>query len=91
MMELVTSGWDMWPDVRFVIDEVLACDEWVIAHRGRYVGHGEDGGAAEIPVGYVIVVDDGRIVRQEMFDPDDREAILARFAELGGRCRGGAR
>jgi hypothetical protein len=35
--------------------------------------------------GRVILFDDGRIALVEVFDSDDREAILARFAELAQR------
>jgi class 3 adenylate cyclase/ketosteroid isomerase-like protein len=84
-MQITESVWSISPDIRMCVDEVLACDERVIALRVRWMGTGEDGGGViEVPLGYVNVVEDGRVVRTEQFDPDDREAMLARYRELGG-------
>jgi hypothetical protein len=85
MLDLADSAWSMSPDVRAMIDEVIACDEHVSAILLRYVGSAaEGGGAIEIPVGYVSVFAEGRAIRGEQFDPSDRDAMLARYAELGG-------
>jgi class 3 adenylate cyclase/ketosteroid isomerase-like protein/predicted ester cyclase len=85
LVELAASAWQMWPDIRWGMEEVLACDERVIAYRGRYLGSGADWASPmEIPVGYVTVVEDGRIQRQEQFDYDDAAEMLARYVELGG-------
>ena len=76
------------PDFRCVIDEVLALSERVIAQRCRFVGSiPETGGALEVPLGLVTVVEDGLTVTQDVYESDDREAMLARFAELGGGAR----
>jgi hypothetical protein len=66
---------------------VLAADERVIAFRLRWVGHAPEnagGGAFQIETGAVAVIEDGLIVRAEYFPPDDRDPMLARFAELSG-------
>ena len=76
-------------DLRFEIDEVLACDELGIAVRGAWCGTAVDGGGElAIPVGIVMLIEDGRMVSHDFYDHDDREAMLARFAELGGRDPG---
>ncbi len=85
MLDLADSAWATSPDVRAVIDEVMACNEHVSAIRLRYVGSAADGGGAiEIPVGYVSVFADGVAIRGEQFDPGDRDAMFARYRELGG-------
>ncbi len=85
MLELADSAWSMAPDVRASIDEVIACDECTSAILLTYVGSAADGGGLlEIPVGYVSVYAGGVGIRGEQFGPDDREAMLTRFAELGG-------
>ncbi len=85
MLDLVESAWQMAPDIRASIDEVIAADERMIAGVIRYVGSGADGGGAlEIAIGYVTVVADGRGIRAEQFDPHDEKGILARYRELGG-------
>jgi hypothetical protein len=70
-------------DLRCEVDDVLACDERVIALRTTWHGHSADtGGEVEFKFGYVAVVEDGLLVRQDHYDPDDREAMLARYEEL---------
>lgn len=82
---VVTSSWTSF-DIRAEVDEVLAVDGRVMAFRFRWVFHAEDalGGEGVIDVGEVAVIEDGLIVRAEYFTPDDRDAMLARFAELAG-------
>ena len=73
------------PDMRIEIDEVLACDEHVIAAVIRYTGRGADGfGEFEAAIGSVTMIADGRLVHADRYEPDDREAMLARFGELSG-------
>jgi ketosteroid isomerase-like protein len=84
-LDLVVSAWQMAPDIRAAIDEVIAVDERTIALLIKYVGSGADGGGAiEIPIGYVSIVADGHGIHAEQFDPHDRDGILARYRELGG-------
>ncbi len=85
MLDLADSAWAMSPDIRAEINEVIACDDHVSAILLTYSGSAaEGGGAIEIPVGYVSVFASGRAIRGEQFDPSDRDAMLARYAELGG-------
>jgi hypothetical protein len=76
-------------DVRVEIDEVLARDgnvtALIISWRGTS-SQDTGGGAFELTVGNVSVIRNGKFVRAEQFDPDDRKAILARFAELSGQA-----
>jgi ketosteroid isomerase-like protein len=85
MLQLAESAWGVSPDVRFCVDEVMGCDDRVLAVRGAYVGtSGEGGGMAERAIGFVNVVENGRLIRTEVFDPEHRERMLARYRELGG-------
>jgi hypothetical protein len=71
------------PDVRFAIDEVLACDERVIALRASYHGSGLGGqGRFAFEGGFVTVVEDGHSVSVDQYDYDANEAMLARYEEL---------
>jgi class 3 adenylate cyclase len=71
------------PDARFEIDDVLACNERVIALRAAWRGSGRDGaGAFEIEMGLVTVLEGGRQQRIEVFEPDDRRSLIARYSEL---------
>ena len=83
--EVVRSGLDMSPDIKFEVQEVLACDERVMATAVLYRGTaGEGGGPFELPFGYVFTAEDGRATRVDVYDQGDRQAMLARYAELGG-------
>jgi class 3 adenylate cyclase/ketosteroid isomerase-like protein/tetratricopeptide (TPR) repeat protein len=82
---LMRSTWDGNDDLRIEVDEVLAADPRVLATRQRWVGRGSAAGAFEIAVGQVIAIEDGRIVSADQYEPDDCEAMLARFAELSRR------
>ncbi len=87
LVEVVESSWQMAPDVRCSVDEVLACGDSLIAVRCMFVGAvGDGGGLIEIATVYLSVLDGDIAVRGEQFDPDDREGILRRYAELGGTC-----
>jgi hypothetical protein len=60
-------------------------DDRVVALRASWIGHAADGGGGGAwSVGLVRVVEDGRAVSVDQYDADDREAMLARFAELAG-------
>jgi ketosteroid isomerase-like protein len=72
-------------DVRLEPDEVLACDDRVVALRGAFRGQAIDGGGPfELPLGSVVVFEDGMFKRIEQFEAEDREGMLARYRELGG-------
>jgi hypothetical protein len=71
------------PDLRAHFDEVVACDDRVIALRITWRGDAAPGGGeAAVLYGAVAVVEDARMIRIELFEHDDRAAILARYAEL---------
>jgi ketosteroid isomerase-like protein len=85
MEGLLRSAMDAVPDLELRVDEVLACDQRVIAVRQTWRGHTLDGGGEfEIPIGVVGVVEDGMFVSGDQFDYDERRAMIARYAELGG-------
>jgi hypothetical protein len=72
-------------DVRIELDELLACDERVIAMRAAVRGTVPDDGAMfEVRFGAVDVVEDGRFTSVELYDSDDRRALFARYVELAG-------
>jgi hypothetical protein len=71
------------PDVRFAIDEVLACDERVVAMRASYHGQGPGGhGEFAFISGFVTLVEQGHSVHVDQYEYDDDAAMLARYAEL---------
>lgn len=83
--EWTASVFAVSPDVRFSIDDVLACDDRVIAMRASYRGSGlgpGGSGAFEFVAGFVTVVEDGHSVHVDEYEYDDDAAMLARYAEL---------
>jgi ketosteroid isomerase-like protein len=85
IVRLHASGLSAFPDLWLDVVEVLACDSRVLALRSKLRGHGvEGGGEMEVPIGGVVVVEEELVVRMELFEIDDRRAMLARYAELGG-------
>lgn len=89
-VDIVRSAFAVTTDLRIDVDEVLACDESVIALRMTYLGSSRDGGGqVALPVGLVSVIEAGRCVIAEQYDHDDCVAMLARFNELSaGRALG---
>jgi class 3 adenylate cyclase/ketosteroid isomerase-like protein len=86
LREVFESGFAMAPDMRLEVDEVLACDDRVIAMRIAFRGHASDGaGELEISVGYVSVFADDRWLRDEQYEYEDDTRMLARYAALGGQ------
>jgi ketosteroid isomerase-like protein len=72
-------------EVRIEPREVLACDERVLVLRATLRGTAAQGGGQfATPCGYLFVVTDGRIERLEQFEPDARQAMIARYTQLGG-------
>ena len=45
------------------------------------------GGPFALPGAVVAIIESGLLVRWEHYEPSDREGMLARYAELGGRAR----
>jgi class 3 adenylate cyclase/ketosteroid isomerase-like protein len=83
--DLILSAWKGSTDLRAEIDEVLAADQGLVALRTRWVGHDLRGGAFELALGQVVVVGNGQLLSIDQYDPEDREAMMARFEELRGR------
>ncbi|HEY1592794.1 MAG TPA: AAA family ATPase [Solirubrobacteraceae bacterium] len=80
---LHASGLSAFPDLWLDVVEVLACNDAVLALRSKLRGHGtEGGGEMEVPLGGVVAVEDGQVVRMELFEIDDRAAMLTRYEEL---------
>ncbi len=78
----------MGADVRLEVHEVLACDDQAIALSITWQGMASaeiGGGEWAVSPGVVAVVEGGVAVRWEQYESDDRDAMLARYAELGGR------
>ena len=72
-------------DIRLEIDEVLACDDRVIAYRHAWRGTATDGdGSFEAAAGFVTVIEDGLERSVDQFDSEDRSGMIARYVELGG-------
>jgi ketosteroid isomerase-like protein len=85
IVRLYESGLSAFPDLWLDIVEVVACDERVMALRYKLRGHGIDGGGEmEVPLGAVVVAEQDQLVSVELYDMDDRAAMLARYSELGG-------
>ena len=75
------------PNLRLEVDDVLACDEHVIAMRYTWRGRGLKAGEVALSVGAVTVIENGLWVSLDLYEPDDDQAMLARYAELGGHTR----
>jgi hypothetical protein len=76
-----TVGSKLW----FEVDEVLACDDRLFALTCTTHGMAIDGGGTfEIQVGSVALHDKGRRCEEHVYPPEDRQGMLAKFAELGG-------
>ncbi len=74
------------PDVRFSVDEVISCEERVVAMRASYHGSGVGGHSRfAFEAGFVTVVEDGHSISVDVYEYDDNDAILARYAELTTR------
>jgi predicted ester cyclase len=83
---LTRSVFAVSPDVRFAIDEVLACNDRVVAFRASYDGHGLGGsGAFAFLGGFVTVVEDAHSISVDQYEYDDEEEMLARYRSLAGR------
>jgi hypothetical protein len=78
-----TTSWEAIPDLRPEVGEVLAASDGAIAlvidWRGT-VPFG--GGEFLVSVGVVNAVESGQFVTYDQYEPESREAMLARFAEL---------
>jgi hypothetical protein len=68
------------------VDEVLACDDRVIAADVTYHGRSKEGGG-ELVLRFasVSVIESEVRVSADLYDREDRQAVLVRYTELGGR------
>ena len=88
--EMVAQHEGVWAsvrDIRIETDEILALDENTIANTATFRGPAKTeggGGPFELSIAHVARVQDGRYVESHSFDPDDREALMACFAQLAG-------
>jgi ketosteroid isomerase-like protein len=75
--------WDLAPDGQADTVHILACERHGVTSAGRVLGTlAEGGGAFETYFINVLIAERGRITRYELFEPEDVDAALARFAEL---------
>ncbi|HXJ34498.1 MAG TPA: nuclear transport factor 2 family protein [Candidatus Eisenbacteria bacterium] len=75
--------WGLAPDIQFDAVHILAYDRHGVVGAGRMFGTLADGGGVfEICTITLFTVERGRITRDEVFEPEDVDAALARFAEL---------
>jgi hypothetical protein len=81
---IMRSFMDASPDVRGEFDEVIACDDRVIAVRMAWRGRGVKAGELEVTAGAVYVVENGHWKSADFYDAEDRRAVVARYVELGG-------
>jgi ketosteroid isomerase-like protein/tetratricopeptide (TPR) repeat protein len=84
LRDLYRSAMDIWPDVHTEPHEVLACDDRVIAFTHTTSGTDGKGSPFEIPFGVVFLVENGLITTWDQYEPDNRQAMIGRYAELGG-------
>src|SRR5262249_20716847 len=80
--ESFAALWDLAPDVQMALTCQLAYAPYGSVGHGRVFGTLRDGGAFENPTVGGSSVADGRLARLELFEPEQVDAALARFAEL---------
>lgn len=72
-------------DRQAAVEEVLACDDRVIAARVTYRGTSKaEGRELVLQLGTVSVIEAGVRVSLDLYDSEDRQAMLDRYTELGG-------
>ncbi|HXJ34119.1 MAG TPA: nuclear transport factor 2 family protein [Candidatus Eisenbacteria bacterium] len=81
-VEACAATWDLAPNSQIAVACTLAHARYGSAILVRLSGTLRDGGVFESPSVAVFIVADGRITRQELFEPEQVDAALARFAEL---------
>jgi hypothetical protein len=70
-------------DLWWAVDEVLACNDRAVAFTCTMHGRNNDGGGPfEMPCGVVVQVENGLRTAEHHYQPEDRGAMLCRFAEL---------
>src|SRR5262249_18048564 len=81
-VEAVRALWELAPDVQFESACVLALEPYGFVTVAQQFGTLRQGGVFERPTVGPMVVVGGRISRMELFEPENVDAALARFAEL---------
>jgi ketosteroid isomerase-like protein len=81
VVAMLESWPEMVPDARMFVSRLEADTEHLMALVYGGVGTA-DGGELELLLAAVLEERGGRIVRQEAFDPDDRDGLVRRFDEL---------
>ena len=81
-VESIAVLWNLAPDIQVDGRVGLALERHGLVSAGRDFGTLAEGGAFERQRVAVLIVAGGRITRFEMFDVEDVDAALARFAEL---------
>jgi hypothetical protein len=78
----VEELWALVPDARYRVTEVHALDAHGTVASLVMKGTSTDGGAVELPTVIIALCEDERATHIEAFDPDQRDAALARFQEF---------
>src|SRR5262249_977343 len=81
-VESVATLWRLAPDDHIEGGIELARERYGRVAAGQSVGTLPEGGTYERPIVIGYIVAGGRITRMEIFEPEDVDAALARFAEL---------
>jgi ketosteroid isomerase-like protein len=85
-LAIMRSAFEASPGLRIEYDEVLASDEHAIVAVAAWRGVGVKAGELEVAAGIVHLIEEGRWAGVDFYEPTDRAAMIARYAELGGGC-----
>jgi ketosteroid isomerase-like protein len=81
LIAALRRGTDLLPDNRVRVEVIATDGRALVACREVLTGTFE-GSPTEVGMGVLAQVRDGRVVRLEHFDPDDEDALIARFDAL---------
>src|SRR5262249_41011623 len=81
-LESIAALWRLAPDWHVDTRLELAYERHGVVWAVKGIGTLPEGGTFERPIVMVLIVAGGRITRVEVFEPEDVDAALARFAEL---------
>jgi hypothetical protein len=79
---MAAAWWDLAPDVQLCQPHLLARERHGQIAVTRAFGTLREGGAFEVLMVGVAILEAGRYVRLEIFDIEEADRALARFAEL---------
>jgi ketosteroid isomerase-like protein len=80
-VDLLRALLDAMPDGRVAI-QFLDAGAARATSRQHFYGHDRAGAEAEIAIGQVLTLRDGRIARAELFEPDDEAGMRSRLERL---------